>query len=75
MAIQIFYIVCVIYTLTSFVLFLSAGILGFIAIKKNKGQHEEIIKKITSSKEAPKINQNRFKANLVPTIMLVEECS
>ena len=54
MAIQIFYTFCVIYTLTSFVLFLSAGILGIIAIKKNKEQHEEIIKKIASSKEDSK---------------------
>ena len=54
MAIQIFYIICVIYTLTSFLLFLSVGILGFIANKKNKEQHEAIVKMMTSSKEDSK---------------------
>lgn len=51
---EIFYTFCVIYTLASLVLFLSIGILGFIAIKKNKKQHEEIIKKIASSREDSK---------------------
>ena len=60
MAIQIFFTFCVIYTITSFVLFLSTGILGFIAIKKNKKQHEEIIKKIASSREDSKSQTKPF---------------
>jgi uncharacterized membrane protein YesL len=54
MAIQIFYIVCVIYTLTSFVLFLSVGILGWIASKKNKEHHESFRKTVLVHKEDSK---------------------